>query len=108
MIKSLVVFPLSLTVLWLHVVVCRHLPLAKDLVRQSRQQLVAHLDGYVRRYNSIFEKVCPQTAFLPCRTPCLWHNKARALKSDALFHLVLLFCISASWAYCTFSGYHNR
>lgn len=35
----------------------RHLPLAKDLVRSSRQQLVAHLDGYAKRNRPLFEKV---------------------------------------------------
>ena len=35
----------------------RHLPLAKDLVRASRQQLVAHLDGYAKRHKSLFERV---------------------------------------------------
>ena len=35
----------------------RHLPLAKDLVRASRQQLVAHLDGYAKRHNALFERV---------------------------------------------------
>ncbi|BDA48136.1 probable adenylate kinase at N-terminal half [Coccomyxa sp. Obi] len=35
----------------------RHLPLAKDLVRSSRQQLVAHLDGYAKRHQALFEKV---------------------------------------------------
>lgn len=35
----------------------RHLPLAKDLVRSSRQQLVAHLDGYAKRHRPLFEKV---------------------------------------------------
>ena len=36
----------------------RHLPLAKDLVRASRQQLVAHLDGYAKRHKELFERVC--------------------------------------------------
>ncbi|CAK0784866.1 hypothetical protein CVIRNUC_008071 [Coccomyxa viridis] len=35
----------------------RHLPLAKDLVRASRQQLVAHLDGYAKRHKELFERV---------------------------------------------------
>ena len=35
----------------------RHLPLAKDLVRASRQQLVAHLDGYAKRHRALFERV---------------------------------------------------
>ena len=35
----------------------RHLPLAKDLVRASRQQLVAHLDAYSKRHRGLFEKV---------------------------------------------------
>ena len=35
----------------------RHLPLAKDLVRASRQQLVAHLDGYAKRHKALFEQV---------------------------------------------------
>lgn len=35
----------------------RHLPLAKDLVRASRQQLVAHLDGYAKRHKRLFERV---------------------------------------------------
>ena len=34
----------------------RHLPLAKDLVRASRQQLVAHLDAYSKRHRALFEK----------------------------------------------------
>ena len=37
----------------------RHLPLAKDLVRASRQQLVAHLDGYAKRHHDLFQRVSP-------------------------------------------------
>ena len=36
----------------------RHLPLAKDLVRASRQQLVAHLDAYSKRHPKLFRAVC--------------------------------------------------
>ena len=46
----------------------RHLPLAKDLVRASRQQLVAHLDGYAKRHKELFERVCwprPAALLLP-------------------------------------------
>lgn len=35
----------------------RHLPLARELVRTSRQQLVSHLDGYSRKHNTIFKQV---------------------------------------------------
>ena len=35
----------------------RHLPLARELVRTSRQQLVSHLDSYCRRHNAIFKQV---------------------------------------------------
>ena len=35
----------------------RHLPLAKDLVRASRQQLVAHLDTYSKRHPALFRDV---------------------------------------------------
>lgn len=35
----------------------RHLPLAKDLVRSSRQQLVAHLDTYSKRHPKLFRAV---------------------------------------------------
>ena len=35
----------------------RHLPLARELVRTSRQQLVSHLDSYSRKHNSIFKQV---------------------------------------------------
>ncbi|KAK9839848.1 hypothetical protein WJX81_005830 [Elliptochloris bilobata] len=35
----------------------RHLPLAKDLVRASRQQLVAHLDTYSKRHPELFRAV---------------------------------------------------
>lgn len=35
----------------------RHLPLARELVRTSRQQLVSHLDSYCRKHNSIFKQV---------------------------------------------------
>lgn len=35
----------------------RHLPLAKDLVRISRQQLVSHLDFYCKRHNKTFLQV---------------------------------------------------
>ena len=41
----------------------RHLPLAPELVRASRQQLVAHLDSYARRHASTFDKVL-------CGLPC--------------------------------------
>ena len=34
----------------------RHLPLARELVRTSRQQLVSHLDSYCRKHNSIFKQ----------------------------------------------------
>ena len=46
----------------------RHLPLAKDLVRASRQQLVAHLDGYAKRHKELFERVRwlrPAVSLLP-------------------------------------------
>jgi len=35
----------------------RHLPLARELVRTSRQQLVSHLDGYCRKHNAVFKQV---------------------------------------------------
>lgn len=35
----------------------RHLPLAKELVRTSRQQLVSHLDTYCKKHNDVFIKV---------------------------------------------------
>ena len=65
----------------------RHLPLAKDLVRASRQQLVAHLDGYAKRHKELFERVrrprpaaslllphlvLPKAACLQHQEPCLW------------------------------------
>jgi len=37
----------------------RHLPLAKDLVRASRQQLVAHLDTYSKRHPTLFHAARP-------------------------------------------------
>ena len=36
----------------------RHLPLAQDLVRASRQQLVHRLDTYSKRHHKIFMEVC--------------------------------------------------
>ena len=44
----------------------RHLPLAKDLVRASRQQLVAHLDGYAKRHHDLFQLVSPSLPGLTC------------------------------------------
>lgn len=41
----------------------RHLPLAKELVRTSRQQLVSHLDMYCKKHNHTFMQVRPV-----CRT----------------------------------------
>ena len=35
----------------------RHLPLATDLVRESRQQLVSSLDRYYRRHTAVFQRV---------------------------------------------------
>ena len=37
----------------------RHLPLARELVRTSRQQLVSHLDTYCKKHNAIFLQVDP-------------------------------------------------
>ena len=42
----------------------RHLPLAKELVRTSRQQLVSHLDSYSRKHTAVFEKVSSQQSNL--------------------------------------------
>ena len=61
----------------------RHLPLAKDLVRASRQQLVAHLDGYAKRHKELFERVCwPRPAaslllphFVLTKASCLQHQE---------------------------------
>lgn len=36
---------------------CRHLPLAADLVKASRQQLVHRLDTYCKRHSKIFAEV---------------------------------------------------
>lgn len=38
----------------------RHLPLARELVRTSRQQLVSHLDSYCRKHHDIFQQVKPR------------------------------------------------
>lgn len=35
----------------------RHLPLARELVRTSRQQLVSHLDTYCRKHKKVFDQV---------------------------------------------------
>ena len=35
----------------------KHLPLARHLVKSSRQQLVTRLDNYCRRQNEIFQEV---------------------------------------------------
>ena len=37
----------------------RHLPLARELVRTSRQQLVSHLDTYCKKHHAIFLEVGP-------------------------------------------------
>lgn len=37
--------------------VCRHLPLARDLVRVARQRLVFRLDAYCKRDNKLFSEV---------------------------------------------------
>lgn len=37
--------------------VCRHLPLARDLVRVARQRLVFRLDAYCKRDNKLFSDV---------------------------------------------------
>ena len=58
----------------------RHLPLAKDLVRASRQQLVAHLDGYAKRHKELFERVRwprPAVSLLP---PHFGPTKAASLQ----------------------------
>ena len=39
-------------------------PLARELVRTSRQQLVSHLDGYCRKHNAVFKQVSDFAA--PC------------------------------------------
>ena len=40
------------------IICCRHLPLAKDLVRLARQQLVHRLDSYMSRKNEpVFRRV---------------------------------------------------
>ena len=60
----------------------RHLPLAKDLVRASRQQLVAHLDGYAKRHKELFERVrrlrpavsLLLPAFVPTKASCSQHQ----------------------------------
>lgn len=55
----------------------RHLPLAQDLVRASRQQLVHRLDTYSKRHHKIFMEVStPSFAFRlllaasGCLPPC--------------------------------------
>ena len=35
----------------------RHLPLAGELVKKSRQQLVQHLDDYCDHHNALFKQV---------------------------------------------------
>ena len=35
----------------------RHLPLAVELVRKSRQQLVSHLDSYCSHHNELYKEV---------------------------------------------------
>ena len=44
---------------------CRHLPLARDLVRLSRQQLVHRLDSYMSKRNLPIFKVQPGGARKP-------------------------------------------
>ena len=46
----------------------RHLPLAVELVRKSRQQLVSHLDSYCNHHNDLFSEVCLASA------ECLYDN----------------------------------
>ena len=56
----------------------RHLPLAQDLVRASRQQLVHRLDTYSKRHHKIFMEVSSpyfalgiqELAALPCHACC--------------------------------------
>ena len=36
---------------------CRHLPLARDLVRVARQRLVFRLDAYCKRDNKLFSEI---------------------------------------------------
>ena len=44
----------------------RHLPLAQDLVRASRQQLVHRLDTYSKRHHKIFMEVRRKQECLEC------------------------------------------
>ncbi|EIE27218.1 hypothetical protein COCSUDRAFT_64127 [Coccomyxa subellipsoidea C-169] len=65
----------------------RHLPLAKDLVRSSRQQLVAHLDGYAKRNRPLFEKVVRviDTEAVPLLKRCSLAGHAELKTRNSIF-----------------------
>ncbi|KAK9907299.1 hypothetical protein WJX75_001001 [Coccomyxa subellipsoidea] len=65
----------------------RHLPLAKDLVRSSRQQLVAHLDGYAKRNRPLLEKVVRviDTEAVPLLKRCSLAGHAELKTRNAVF-----------------------
>ncbi len=69
----------------------RHLPLAKDLVRISRQQLVSHLDFYCKRHNAVFKKVRMLNAFFPFPTVLMSLLKARGYAAMCSLHFSQLY-----------------
>eukprot|EP00884_Botryococcus_braunii_P018635 jgi/Botrbrau1/5455/Bobra.27_1s0006.1 len=70
----------------------RHLPLAKDLVRISRQQLVSHLDLYCKRHNKTFMKVIEliNTEAVPLLRRCSLAGHAELKTHNPLFTQVPL------------------
>lgn len=65
-----------------------HIPLAKEVVRRSRQQLVARLDWYAARNLEVFRSVlvCIDDEIIPMVKRCSLAGHAEFITANAIFH----------------------